>query len=134
MREAESRARSRNVVAFEEAALEMEERAHDGDGSILTARARGRAEGSRLAFVDLTEIPPGASIGVHAHGVDEEVYVIIAGEGTVTLGEEQHRVRPGTVVVNPCGGRHGLRNTGLVPLRLVVIDVDGCNEVLEGGE
>jgi mannose-6-phosphate isomerase-like protein (cupin superfamily) len=32
-------------------------------------------------------------------------------------------VRPGDVIVNRPGGTHGLRNTGVDPLRLVVVDV-----------
>jgi mannose-6-phosphate isomerase-like protein (cupin superfamily) len=102
-----------------------EEVAHDGVGRILTARVLGPADGSRYQFVDLTEIPPGNSVGIHTHGDgDEEVYVIISGHGRMRVENEDVEVGPGDVIVNPPGGTHGLANTGAEPLRMVVLDVN----------
>lgn len=98
--------------------------AHGGTGEIRTIRvvAEGRYQG--FNFIDLTEVPPGSSIGVHTHGhLDEEVYVVISGEGRMTNGAQEFTVGPGDVVVNPAGGTHGLTNAGNELLRLVVLDV-----------
>ena len=54
--------------------------AHDGSGRIRTARVIDEAH-SAFRFIDLTELPPGSSVGVHTHADDEEVYVIISGRG-----------------------------------------------------
>jgi mannose-6-phosphate isomerase-like protein (cupin superfamily) len=107
---------------FRDAAL-SETVAHGGRGEILTSRVVERAEGA-LRFVDLTVVPPGASIGLHRHGDDEEIYVIIDGEGLMTVDGVATRVGAGDVVLNDPGGSHGLENDGTVPLRLVVVDVD----------
>lgn len=98
--------------------------AHDGMGKIRTARVADRSCHNGLNFIDLTEIPPGHSIGIHHHGEqDEEVYVVISGIGMMSAGEYHFEVHPGDVVVNPVGGEHGLVNTGEETLRLVVFDV-----------
>jgi len=98
--------------------------AHGGQGVVKTARVAGEDRHSGFHFIDLTEVPPGHSIGVHTHGLeDEEVYVIVAGQGEMTLNGQTFDVEPGDVVVNPRGGTHALTNTGSEPLRLVVLDV-----------
>lgn len=98
--------------------------AHDGRGTIRFARATTGLPGSALNFIDLCVVPPGASIGDHTHGPDdEEIYVVVEGRGRMTVEGESFDVGPGDVVVNAPGGRHGLRNEADAPLRLVVLDV-----------
>ena len=111
------------VVRFGDHAL-TDERAHDGDGYLRTARVIERAPGELVTFLDLTEIPPGVSVGRHTHGPDdEELYVVVDGTGVVELDGREHEVGPGDVVVNAPGGTHALRATGERPLRMVVVDV-----------
>jgi quercetin dioxygenase-like cupin family protein len=97
--------------------------AHDGEGLISAARVLSDGAGGGAEFVDLVVVPPGATIGEHTHGGDEETYVIIDGSGTMAVDGTELAVGPGDVVVNRAGGTHGLRNTGEGPLRLVVLDV-----------
>jgi mannose-6-phosphate isomerase-like protein (cupin superfamily) len=98
--------------------------AHGGQGFVRTTRVADERSHSGLYFIDLTEVPPGHSIGVHTHGFkDEEVYVIVAGHGEMTLNGHTFDVEPGDVVVNSRGGTHALTNTGSEILRLVVLDV-----------
>jgi len=98
--------------------------AHDGIGTIQTARVADKGIYSGLNFIDLTVIPPGSTIGTHTHGRhDEEVYVVISGHGRMTTGTEEFSVNSGDVIVNPAGGTHGLRNIGDEPVRIVVLDV-----------
>ena len=66
----------------------------------------------KVLGVGMTVIPPGASIGDHAHGEEEEVYAVMSGEGIATLDGTQQRVRPGDVMLNVPGGTHGLANDG----------------------
>lgn len=65
---------------------------------------------SGIKGVGMTVIPAGASIGAHAHGPEEEIYLIMAGHGIVELDGEQHRVSKGDVLYNVAGGTHGLMN------------------------
>ena len=44
----------------------------------------------------------------HVHEGYDEVYYVLSGNGTITLGEETHALRPGTVAVIPAGLPHSL--------------------------
>jgi mannose-6-phosphate isomerase-like protein (cupin superfamily) len=98
--------------------------AHGGEREISFARVLERVRGP-LRFIDLSVLAPGSDIGVHTHSDDnEELYVIVAGRGRMSLDGEQFDVQPGDVVLNRPGGSHALRNTGAEELRIVVIEVD----------
>jgi uncharacterized cupin superfamily protein len=97
--------------------------AHDGNGRIRTARVMDEACGSAFRFIDLTEIPPGSSVGVHTHADDEEIYVIISGRGRMMLDGATFEVGPGDVIRNVPKGTHGLANESNEPLTMVVLDV-----------
>jgi mannose-6-phosphate isomerase-like protein (cupin superfamily) len=113
----------RQCFSFATEALATEV-AHDGSGEIGTVRVLRDADGSHFSFIDLTEIPPGHSVGIHTHGPDdEEAYVIICGRGRMHVDGEEFEVGPGDVIVNTPGGTHGLANIGTEPLRMVVLDV-----------
>lgn len=98
--------------------------AHGGDGEIGFHRVFEAALfESPCNFVDYAEIPPGASIGRHRHGDDEEIYLVLDGDGVMTLDDESLEVSAGSVIVNRRNGVHGLRNVGDRPLRLFVVEV-----------
>lgn len=44
----------------------------------------------------------------HVHDGYDEVYYVLSGTGTITLGEETHPLRPGAVTVIPAGVPHSL--------------------------
>ena len=97
--------------------------AHGGTGRIRTARVVAEDAGSAFQFIDLTEVPPGNSIGEHRHGDgDEEVYVIVSGRGRMLLDGAWFEVNPGDVIHNAPGGQHALVNSGQETLRIVVLD------------
>ena len=98
--------------------------AHGGLGEIAFARLfRHHEFAAPISFVDYAVIPPGASIGEHRHGGNEEIYLVLEGEGEMTLDGARFPVGPGSVVVNRPGGVHGLRNTGRGDLRIFVVEV-----------
>jgi glycosyltransferase involved in cell wall biosynthesis/mannose-6-phosphate isomerase-like protein (cupin superfamily) len=96
--------------------------AHNGYGTISTQRVIDECDQSAFQFIDLTEIPAGHSIGLHTHGSDEEVYVIISGKGQVWLDGNSINVSAGDVILNAAWGTHSLTNTSTEPLRMVVLD------------
>jgi mannose-6-phosphate isomerase-like protein (cupin superfamily) len=64
-------------------------------------------------------VPPGGATIEHYHRTSEELYLITAGEGRLTIGDEQRVVREGDCALIPPGARHKLFNTGGVPLKLL---------------
>jgi mannose-6-phosphate isomerase-like protein (cupin superfamily) len=98
-------------------------RAHGGEREISFARVLSRDSGS-IRFIDLSVLAPGADIGRHTHAEDnEELYVVVEGQGLMSLDGREFEVRPGDVVMNRPGGTHGLKNVGQGELRIVVIEV-----------
>lgn len=103
--------------------------AHEGVGLIETCRVEGDAVATAANFIDLTLLPPRTSIGVHTHGPDnEELYIIVAGQGLMRLENEEFIVGPGDVIVNNRSGTHGLVNVGEGTLKLVVVEVPAASE------
>ncbi len=98
--------------------------AHGGEGTIRFNRVVTNGAGGAYRFLDLSVVPPGAAIGVHTHETDnEEIYVVIAGQGRMRLDDREFDVGPGHVVINGAGGTHGLSNTGDCDLKLFVIEI-----------
>ena len=75
-------------------------------------------------FIRYVEMEPGSSIGVHPHGENEEVYVVLSGNGVMTVNDESQTVKTGDVILNKPGWRHGLENVSTEPLKLFVFEVD----------
>ncbi len=114
---------SREVVNLERAVLERVV-AHGGAGQILFQRLlAGDAFESPIQFVDLAVVPPGASIGMHRHGRNEELYFVLSGRGRMSRDGEEVDVGPGDIVLNRPGGTHGLVSIGAEPVKLLVIEV-----------
>jgi uncharacterized cupin superfamily protein len=68
------------------------------------SRRLGAAATARTTGLRHVTIAPG-KLGVprHCHGAEEELFVILAGAGTVRIGEEEAPVRAGHVVSRPAG-------------------------------
>ena len=102
---------------------------HEGEGVFRTWPLFD--ESSRLPVkVQVWELPPGASEGSHVHeGEDalEEVYYFVEGEGSMWADGVSFPVRAGDAVMAPPGSDHGFRNTGVSPLKLLIVwgRVDG---------
>jgi uncharacterized cupin superfamily protein len=72
----------------------------------LVLRDLGRAGGSARTGLKHVAIAPGAeSMPPHAHSAEEELFVVLEGDGTLLLGDDEHAVRPGSVVARPAGSR-----------------------------
>jgi len=101
-----------------------ENRVREGDGTCNEAPVfTGSELHSKLLGIGMTTIHPGSSIGTHPHDDNEEVYLILAGEGVATLDGREQKVRPGDVMVNHPGCSHGLRNESSEELRVFAFAV-----------
>jgi mannose-6-phosphate isomerase-like protein (cupin superfamily) len=77
----------------------------------------GPGNGCEAATQFVGEIPPGRA-PEHSHAYDE-VVLILAGEGVLHSGPEEHPLGPGSCVHLPPGQPHCLENTGLATLRVL---------------
>ncbi len=67
-------------------------------------RDLGSAGGSNHTGLKHVSSPPGVlSCVPHCHSAEEELFVVLEGEGICDLGEERHPVRPGSVLARPAG-------------------------------
>ncbi len=69
-----------------------------------------------LSMASRIELEPGASIGLHRHDGDEEVYAVVSGRGVYISDEGEFPARPGDIFVTRKGMSHALRNDGDAPL------------------
>jgi uncharacterized cupin superfamily protein len=76
----------------------------DGATVSRTRRDLGRAAGSIRTGMKLVDARPG-KLGAtpHCHSAEEEIFVVLDGEGTLLLGDAEHPVRAGDVVARPPG-------------------------------
>ena len=111
------------LIQKQELLPEVREHMRGGEGTVQlfqTPQDRLPA-GTRLSAV--IELPPGASIGAHAHEKETEVFHFIAGEGEVDDDGTVRAVKPGDTLTTGGGASHGVRNTGSEPLRFFAIIV-----------
>jgi uncharacterized cupin superfamily protein len=67
-------------------------------------RDLGRAAGSVATGIKHVEVEPGKdATPLHCHSLEEELFVILDGEGTLMLGDDETPVRSGHVVSRPPG-------------------------------
>ncbi len=67
-------------------------------------RNLGRAAGSVRTGLQHVTVDPGyESAPPHCHSLEEEIFVVLAGEGSLVLGEAESPVRPGHVIARPAG-------------------------------
>jgi mannose-6-phosphate isomerase-like protein (cupin superfamily) len=98
-------------------------RGGEGDTTIRTC-FRPEEFGARLRLCATLTLPPGASIGPHAHDGEDEIYLILRGRGLVDdAGRKDVRVTVGDAVLTGKGATHAIRNDGTEPLELAAIIV-----------
>lgn len=95
---------------------------HDRFPAILVKVLEDRASHPQLSLM-LVEVAVGGTIETHRHELETETAVVMAGQGLLTWGDEQHEaplVLGGGITIRP-RTPHGLRNVGDVPLQLLAI-------------
>ena len=81
----------------------------------------GKLLGLSNLGVSYNEVPPGkSSCPFHNHHVEDELFIVLEGEGTYRFGTGSFSFKAGDVLGAPAGGRdtaHQIINTGAGPLR-----------------
>lgn len=78
------------------------------------------AAGDRL-YAGLNCFLPGQEHAAHVHADQDKLYYVLSGSGEATVGDETHAVSEGDLVLAPAGVPHGLKNTGLIPMTVLVV-------------
>jgi len=91
--------------------------------------------GARKLGYNLTELPPGkAQCPFHSHREEEEMFLILEGEGELRFGEQRLKLRQFDVVACPTGGAevaHQIINTGQMTMRYLSLSTVSDTEVCE---
>jgi len=90
--------------------------------------------GARQLGYNLTVLPPGkVQCPFHVHRGEEEMFLILDGEGELRFGDQRYRLRKHDVIACPTGGpevAHQIINTGSTELRYLalstLVDVEVC--------
>jgi quercetin dioxygenase-like cupin family protein len=72
-------------------------------------------------YAGLNCLLPGQQHQAHTHAGQDKMYVVLDGAGEVQLGEELSAVTAGDLILAPAGVLHGIRNTGVGPLVVLVV-------------
>ena len=102
---------------------------HGGAGSYFVRTLLENVPGAgAVKYVRDLILHSKASIGLHPHQGDEEVYFVIPGNGVMNVDGEEQPIGPGSVCRTLSGSTHGLRNAGEEDLRIAVF----CAKVAQG--
>jgi mannose-6-phosphate isomerase-like protein (cupin superfamily) len=106
-----------------------------GHGSVQYRRALDTTVFSGpWAYVDQVVLEPGSSIGPHYHAEVAEVYYIMSGTGSITVGAagrgaqpETAKIRAGDAIPIQLNEIHSVENDGQAPLEIMMIGVSRDN-------
>jgi len=107
----------------------------EDNGYYTSRRAQFSAGiGARKLGYNLTVLPPGkAQCPFHSHRGEEEMFLILEGEGELRFGDQRHRIRKHDVIACPTGGpevAHQIINIGSTELRYLalsnLVDIEAC--------
>jgi len=108
----------------------------ENNGYYASRRALFSASiGARKLGYNLVEIPPGkAQCPFHSHREEEEMFLILEGEGELRFGEQRFAIRPHDVIACPTGGAevaHQIINTGKITMRYLSLSTMSTTEICE---
>lgn len=106
------------------------------NGYYTSKRAKFSASiGARKLGYNLTELPLGkAQCPFHSHRAEEEMFLILTGEGELRYGSEHHRIQKHDVIACPAGDAttaHQIINTGSTIMRYLSLSNMSDLEVCE---
>lgn len=78
-------------------------------------------EGSSFSMIAENTLNPGSSIGYHLHDEDDELFVILDGEGVYREDDVEYSVAKGDMMLLRKGHQHGLSNTSEISMKLLAV-------------
>lgn len=114
---------------FDEQALTWRDAIHGGCGQIATRHVLSPDDFySDWTFLDHAILDAGGSVGYHYHDFLEESFVVLKGQGLMTIDDETFAVEPESVTWQGIGQGHGIYNPGPEKLEFVRIAVKQAYE------
>ena len=107
------------------------------DNGVFTSRRGGISDriGARQLGYNLTELPPGkVQCPFHSHHAEEEMFLILEGEGELRFGDQRYPIRRHDVIACPTGGAevaHQIVNTGTTTMRYLALSTVSAIEACE---
>lgn len=96
----------------------------EGSGGCTWHLAR-KSLGAEAFGFNIVDIDPGGEIPAHdeSESGQEEVFIVLEGEGTIVAGDDEHPAPAGTFCVYAPETHRTIRNTSEAPLRALLIGV-----------
>lgn len=100
------------------------EKSHNGQGPFSLFEIWAGADfKSNIDFFDRIIIPPNSTVGIHKHGDNEEIYIVLRGGSTMIINGKETRVEKGDMILNPSFGEHGLINNSGEEIDILIVQV-----------
>ncbi|EKD27009.1 MAG: cupin 2, barrel [uncultured bacterium] len=102
--------------------VEQREKMRGGDGVVFVEhffKPEEIAAKSRLCA--RLSIPKGGSIGLHQHNGEDEVYIILKGQGLLYDGISENEVSEGDAILTGKGESHSIKNSGNDVLEMIAV-------------
>lgn len=97
------------------------------NGDVFTVKLRAALSTGSMGFMEV-DVPPGIGADPHTHGSEDEAFYLVSGAVEFLNGDTRHLCGEGDFVFIPRGTRHGYRNVGDGPAKLLVFFTPGGAE------
>ena len=97
-------------------------------GALSKALVRPENVGSRHVDYRISTYQPMAYVETHTHKVQEQIYHVLEGEGSMEIEGRRQTVRKHDVVFIPPGVPHAIYNNGLGDLTFIVVTTPAQDE------
>jgi mannose-6-phosphate isomerase-like protein (cupin superfamily) len=90
-------------------------------GALSKPLVRPETTGSRLVDYRISTYQPMAYVETHTHKVQEQIYHVLEGEGSMEIAGKRQIVRRHDVIFIPPGVPHSICNNGITDLTFIVV-------------